>query len=61
MRFPAAFILILFAPCLDSMLQCAAEEVEMPSKKFLADRKEKEQIPQDKFPFNSQKHLMWLP
>ncbi len=43
MRFPAAFILILFAPCLDSMLQCAAEEVEMPSKKFLAERKEKEQ------------------
>ena len=44
MRFPAALILILFAKCLDSTLQCAAEEVETPPKRFLADRKEKEQL-----------------
>jgi len=43
MRFPAALLLSLFAPCLDSMLQCAAEEAEKPSKQFLTDRKEKKQ------------------
>ncbi|MDB4475658.1 alpha/beta hydrolase [Pirellulales bacterium] len=30
-------------PCLDGMLQCAAEEAEKPSKQFLTDRKEKKQ------------------
>ncbi len=43
MRFPAALLLSLFVPCLEGMLQCAAEEGETPPKQFLADRKEKEQ------------------
>jgi hypothetical protein len=43
MRFPAVLLLILFVPCLDGMLQCAAEEAEKPSKQFLTDRKEKKQ------------------
>ena len=43
MRFPAALLLILFVPCLEGMLQCAAEEGETPPKQFLVDRKEKEQ------------------
>ena len=43
MRFPAALLLSLFVPCLEGMLQCAAEEGETPPKQFLVDRKEKEQ------------------
>jgi len=43
MRFPAALFLILFVPCLNGILQCAAEEHETPPKQFLGDRKEKEQ------------------
>ena len=43
MRFYAALLLILFVPCLNGMLQCAAEEDETPSKQFLTDRKEKKQ------------------
>ena len=41
MRFPAALLLSLFVPCLEGMLQCAAEEGETPPKQFLADRKGK--------------------
>lgn len=43
MRFSAALLLSLFVPCLEGMLQCAAEEGETPPKQFLVDRKEKEQ------------------
>ena len=46
MRFPAALLLSLFVPCLEGMLQCAAEESETPPKQFLVDRKEKEQLRQ---------------
>ena len=50
MRFPAALILILFAPWPDSILHCAAEEDETPQKPFLADRKGKKQTLQRVIP-----------